>query len=714
MTDHFSRLPWFLREYVYSSGWPAFREIQTRAFDVFAEGDDHILISAGTSSGKTEAAMFPVISSLYNNPAETVGAMYVGPLKALIDDQFQRIEPIIRESGIRITGWHGDASKTAKEALLEFPSGILQITPESLQNLISDDPDRVEGLFRDLRFVIIDEVHAFMDSERGAQLLCCLQRLEVLAGCDPRRIGLSATISDPEAAGRWLSADTGRRTHVIHDPRTSDRDVRIRFHRIPAEEGDGTERKRAITRYYKDLYSEVRGRNCIVFVNSRSDAETTGRSLRKVASRDGRESSIHVHHGSISKEYRSDAESALKDPASKDTVVATVTLELGIDVGGLDSVVQIEPPYTCSSLVQRMGRSGRRGGVQTMTMMCLEDPARWWTAIEGINMELVKAVAMVELSVGESWTETSAIPHLPYGLLYHQTMEYLKSGIGAKFSMLVSDVLSLYPFREISKADYRDLLVNLVAQGQLERMPDGTLLIGDKGEKNVFGREFCSVFDVRKEIEVRCDGKSVGSIQEMPEIGQAIQLAGHVWEVTGIKAKEMAVEVSMSDGTACNPWKSGTPPIDTQIMRKMLDVLSSDETYPYLDEEAAMRLDQCRSVAMSNGMLTLLSEADDGSIRMHPWLGTVHFDTLRRIIRNIDGVESVFAFQPYFMDIRGDVSKKDILKGVEKYLADPYPEGLIFENDRIRFGKYDRYVPDHLLMKAFARDRLDADFDLDI
>ncbi len=713
MTDHFSELPWFLKEYVYGSGWPSFREIQTKAFDIFAGSDDHILISAGTSSGKTEAAMFPVISSLYRNPPEGIGAMYVGPLKALIDDQFQRIEPMIRESGIRVTGWHGDASRTAKLALLEFPSGILQITPESLQNLIANDPERIEALFHELRFIVIDEVHAFMDSERGAQLLCCLQRLELLAKCDPRRIGLSATISDPEAAAKWLSADTGRKTMIIRDPRTSDREVRISLHRIPAAENDGTERKKAITRYYKDLYREVRDRNCIVFVNSRSDAETTGRSLRKMASLEGREDSIHVHHGSISKEYRSAAEERLKGSSTKDTVVATVTLELGIDVGGLDTVVQIEPPYTCSSLVQRMGRSGRRGGAQTMTLMCLEDPARWWTDVEGINMELVKAIAMTELAIGESWTETPKVERLPYGLLYHQTMEHMKSGIGARFSTLSSEVLSMHPFREISKQDYKDLLVHMVAQNQLDRMPDGTLLIGSKGEKEVFGRDFCSVFSVKKEIDVRCDGKVVGSIQEMPEVGEPIQLAGHVWEVVGVKAKEMAVEVVKSDGTACNPWRSGTPPVDTRIMRKMLEVLSSDATYPYLDGAAAERLEECRNIARGKRLTSLFSLNEDGSTRMRPWLGTVHFETLKRIVRDVDGVESLYAFQPYFMDIRGDVTESEILDAVDSYLMDPCPESLVRDDDKLRFGKYDRHVPDHLLAKAFARDRLDSDFDLD-
>lgn len=714
MTDHFNDLPWFLKEYIHNSRWGSFRDIQTRAFDIFKGSDDHILISAGTSSGKTEAAMFPVISSLYNNPPESIGAVYIGPLKALIDDQFGRMEPLLKDSYINITGWHGESSKTKKDALLEFPSGILQITPESLQNLIADDPQRVRRLFSELRFVVIDEVHAFMNSERGLQLLCCLQRLEVLAGCEPRRIGLSATIADVDAAADWLAADTGRRTQVVCDPRSGDRVVDIRYHLIPGPENDGTERKRAITRYYKDVYNLIRDRNCIIFVNSRSDAETAGRSLRKVGEVYGDHDLIHVHHGSISKEYRKIAEDALKDPTRRSAVVATVTLELGIDVGGLDSVVQIEPPYTCSSLIQRMGRSGRRGGSQVMTVVCLEDPERWWTDIEGINMDLVKAVAMVQLSVDEGWTESPRALSLPYGLLYHQTMEYMRSGAGVRFPTLVSDVLSMHPFRNITKEDYKVLLRHMLSIGHLERMSDGTLLIGPKGEKAVFHRDFCSVFTVKKEIEVVCDGKVIGSIQDMPEEGDPIQLAGRVWEVTGVKVREMTVEVRESDGTACNPWRSGTPPIDTVVVRRMLEVLRSDEQYGFLDDAAGERLEECRGAARFFGVTSLMTGTDDGAIRIHPWLGTVQFDTLRRIIRTLDGVRSMSVFSPHYIDVRGDITGDEIISGVEDFLENGDRFMLIADNDRLRFGKFDAYVPDQLLMKSFVEDRLDLGFDLDI
>jgi len=375
MSEYFDRLPWFIKEYIHTRRWSGFREIQNQTFDAFYSTDDHILISAGTSSGKTEAAFFPVLASLYDNPPESVGALYIGPLKALIDDQFQRMGPIIGESELKVTGWHGDISRSSKEKLLSEPRGILQITPESLQNILSYTPEDVGRLFGELRFVIIDEVHAFMESERGLQLLCCLQRLEVLAHCEPRRIGLSATIADRDDAAEWLRADTGRHVSIVYDPEGNKRRISVHYNSFPSHdrENDSIERKKAATKYYLELFKETHGYNCIVFTNSRLDAEMTAKSLRIVAEKKGYPDEVFIHHGSISKELRKIAEEKLKNPSVKSTTVATVTLELGIDVGDLDRIVQIDAPFTCSGLIQRMGRSGRRGNGQDLILMCNED-----------------------------------------------------------------------------------------------------------------------------------------------------------------------------------------------------------------------------------------------------------------------------------------------------------------------------------------------------
>ena len=714
-SERFDQLPWFLKEHIHRNRWSGFREVQLKAFDVLFGSDSHLLIASGTSSGKTEAAFFPVISSLYSNPTEGIGALYISPLKALIDDQFERLDLVLRDSGIRVTGWHGDIGASSKRAAMYDPSGILQITPESLQGIITNHPDMVRNMFHDLRFIIIDEVHAFMASDRGSQLLCCLDRVQTMAGCDPRRVGLSATISDPEGSKDWLAAGTGRPVGLVICNDVRNQRVSLEYNRFPNtpdEDQEGAEdmirgRKRAISDYYRRLYEQTRQSGCIVFVNSRETAEKTGRSLMKVCEAMGAPNSISVHHGSVSKELRKGAEDAMRKGAS--TTVATVTLELGIDIGVLDKVIQIDPPYTCSSLVQRMGRSGRRSSEQVLTMFCNDDDDKWWTTLEGVSMNLVKAIAMLDLCINDGWVEPSTTGRLPYGLLWQQTMAYLKSTGGARFTELAGSVLSMYPFGNISKDDYKVLIRHMVSEGHLEFMPDKTLIIGLKGEPIAFGRDFCTVFRTKREVEVKSEGKSVGTIQNMPDPGDLILLAGRVWSVVTVHRDTFSIEVVPSEAEAVTPWKSGIPPTDTRIIRRMRDVLFGDAEYPWLDEASRKRLAECRVAARFAGMDRTFRDNEDGTVTVWPWLGTVQFDTLRRVLDRIGVV--LYSMDPFCITLQCE-SPDSLALDIEEFIIGRPLSALMKADDMLFFGKYDNFVPEVLLRKQFAADRLDTSFEL--
>ena len=711
MSDLFADLPWFLQEYVHNNRWTSFRNIQLDTYEAFRRTEGHILISAGTSSGKTEAAMFPIIASVYGQCQESISVLYIGPLKALIDDQFERIEPILRDSGIKITGWHGDISQYRKNKTVKDPSGILQITPESLQNIVTNRRDDLERLFGDLRYVVIDEVHAFMNSERGLQLLCCLEVLERIAGCRPRRLGLSATISDKDSACRWLSANTGMDTEVVSDDSIGSRSITIRYNLFPSDRNDEDNyRQKAVTRYYRELYSDVVGRSCIVFTNSRDSAEKTAHSLSKMAELNGRPGNIFIHHGSVSHELRHNAEEALKNREAKNTVVSTVTLELGIDIGNLDRIVQIGPPYTCSSLVQRMGRSGRRGDAQNLILYCNDDLTKYWTEIDGMSVDLLRSIAMTELVLKDRWVESPSVRTLPYGLLYHQTLQYLIPGTGAKFKELADNVLSLYPFRGIERNDYRTLLRHMVKTGQLERMEDGTLLIGDKGERVAFNREFCSVFSAGKEYDIYFEGKSIGSVQVLPSVGTLIQLAGRVWEVTEVEAKEHRAKVIESDGSVNTPWTSGIPGIDTRILKKMKEILMGAEEFPYLDDEAKKCLAFCRQLGYEQEWSRTFVKRS-GGYRIYPWVGSRQFDTLKRALLAVPDVDKVRCRSPYYMDVATDLSESQLRSCVNDILETTDGKNLVNDTDDLQMGKYDECVPESLLIKQFLRDELDTDFD---
>ena len=711
MTDYFSGLPPFLKEYIHTSRWTEFRDIQLRAFEVMFGSDSHLLLSSGTSSGKTEAAMFPVIASLHEDPPKGIGALYISPLKALIDDQFGRLTLVLRDSDIQLTSWHGESEVGMKERLRKEPSGILQITPESLQGLVYGDPEETRRLFGDLRFVIIDEVHAFMDSDRGIQLLCCLERMERVTGRCARRIGLSATLSDTSAAEAWLSASTGKDTVTAVCPAEQKREVRVLYNHIPREDPeDGNRaRKLAVGRTYMRMFHEVDGRSSIIFVNSRITAERTARSLSKMAERLGSKMEVYVHHGSVSKESRKIAEEHLRSGRSDVTTVATSTLELGVDIGSLDTILQIGAPHSCSSLLQRMGRSGRRGGAQSLVLICNDDDQMWWSDVYGVSVNLIRSIAMVELAVKEGWVEPPRIVKRPYGILLQQTMAYLRNSVGARFTELCDEVLALYPFKEISKDDYRVLVKHMVERGLLEYMKDATLVLGPDGEKIAFGKGFPVVFAGSKDIEIRFEGKSIGTVQKIPEIGGNILLSGRVWAIASVSPDGSFAEVVESDGSSDTSWKSGAPEYHRRVLRKMLEILRSDEQYEYVDEGGLRRLNESRRNAKEAGLDRVFSDVEDHH-RICPWISSRQFDTMHRMLRAMPDVRVIRYLEPYAIDIRCDYEYRDLMDSLEAYSRNFDLTELVTYRDDLIIGKYDEYVPESLLMQAFAADRLDSDF----
>ena len=216
MTDVFSRYAPFIQEYIYNNNWQNLRAIQAAAGEAIFYSDQNVLLAASTASGKTEAAFFPILTLLQEEPSHSVGCLYVAPLKALINDQFSRLNDICEEAGIPVWHWHGDVSYSQKQKMLKRPRGILQITPESLEAMLLHKHADIPRLFGDLRFVVIDEIHSFLRGDRGGQTLCLIERLSRLAEVNPRRVGLSATIGDPQTAARFLGAGTGRGTLVPH------------------------------------------------------------------------------------------------------------------------------------------------------------------------------------------------------------------------------------------------------------------------------------------------------------------------------------------------------------------------------------------------------------------------------------------------------------------------------------------------------------------
>ncbi|MCP1426576.1 MULTISPECIES: DEAD/DEAH box helicase [Paenibacillus] len=719
MSDNpFYRLAPFVQEFIYKKRWESLRPAQIEACNICFHTPHHMLIAAGTASGKTEAAFFPALTELYERPSKSVGILYIGPLKALINDQFERLKDLLSEGNIPVWHWHGDVPQAEKTKLMKNPSGVLQITPESLEGLLMNRPNAIPALFHDLRYVIIDEVHAFMGADRGIQVLSELARIERMAGCAPRRVGLSATLSDYDAATSWLAAGTQQGVDVVSSPGGRKLRLRVEHFSFPdaQDEEQAEQLHNARKAYYDFIYESTHRKKALIFTNSRTDAEVTILEMRRVAARRQERDVFHVHHGSISAMLREETEAALRTGSGPAVAAATVTLELGIDLGELERVVQLGAPYSASSFVQRLGRSGRREDMASeMLFVCPEEedeeaqlPARMpWT--------LMRAIAVIELYVKTKWVEPLEARKMPIGVLYHQTMSMLKSMGEAEPRDLAEAILSLAPFALIRPDQYQVFLNYLIETDHLQWTEDRTLIIGLTGEKIVNNYRFYAVFKDDEEHKVLNGSEEIGSITTVPPPGYCFSLAGKLWKVEEVDHKHKAVYVKSAKGKVDTLWLGAGGDIHTSVVQKMREVLSDSTIYPYLSPQAVNRLERARRLARESGLLKqVVIPAGGDSMYVLPWVGSKSFRTLERLMKhNLSkklALRSVVPMEPYYFVVSGKVDERTLLAEImsECRTAED-ASALLAEDEAPYLGKYDEFVAPPLIREAFAVDGLDLE-----
>ncbi|MBD0302738.1 MAG: DEAD/DEAH box helicase [Tolypothrix sp. T3-bin4] len=730
MSDRtFSRLAPFIQEYIYHHNWTELRPVQIAASKVIFDTDAHLLVAAGTASGKTEAAFLPILSLLYENPAETIGALYIGPIKALINDQFARLNDLLKEADIPVCHWHGDVSQSRKKQLLKNPKGILQITPESLESLLINKNNDLMRLFGDLRFVIIDEIHAFMGSERGCQILCQLSRLQNLIKKQPRRVGLSATLGDYSLAEEWLRSGTDKLV-ITPEIDGGKRQIKLALeHFYVGDDCELRETKRRHAgdteargerdggRYEEYVFNLSKSRKCLIFANNKAQTESIIASLREIAASEGLADIYHVHHGSISASLRQAAENAMREVDKPAVTAATLTLEVGVDIGHLERVIQLESPPSVASFLQRLGRSGRRGAAADMRFVCTEEKALSEASIEEqIPWQLLQCIAIIQLYLEERWIEPIKPIKYPLSLLYHQTMSILAATGEVSPAALAKEVLSLPSFGAIALEDFRLLLRYLIDINHVQLTEENKLIIGLAGEKVVRKFKFYAVFPDNEEYVVKHAGTEIGSIVMPPPIGNQFALAGKAWEVLEVDLRKKIVLVKQVEGKASIFWRGGSASIHTKILQRMRQVLQEDIEYSYLQKNALQRLHKVRELAQKVGLdkqNILLLETNKCCI--FPWMGTVAYRTLERLLnswcRESLEIKSISGVNPYFLTIK-------LGKDKFKYLYDEIVslceqritvEDLLTDAEAPEIQKYDRFIPHSILRKAFKSDYLDME-----
>jgi ATP-dependent Lhr-like helicase len=374
----FSRFPARLQQAIVSRlGWTSLRPVQELAGEAILDGKN-VVVLAPTAGGKTEASMFPALANLVERPVNGVGVIYIAPIKALLNNQEKRLGTYTEMVGLRRFVWHGDVGEGDKRAFVKEPAELLMTTPESLEAMLVSPRVPVESLFGDLRMIVVDEVHAVAGTDRGAHLMSVLERLRRYTANDIQRVGLSATVGNPEQILKWLQGTSAREGTVVDPPKVVvPREIQVCL-------------QGSVFAIAQEAARRARGMKSLFFCQSRALTENTAERMR------GQGTEVFVHHGSVSKEERHAAEAQFHHGTNA-CIVCTSTLELGIDVGDLDRVLQANAPSTVSSFLQRMGRTGRRAGQTANTTFLCED-----------EEALLQAVALVELARSR-WVESGRV-----------------------------------------------------------------------------------------------------------------------------------------------------------------------------------------------------------------------------------------------------------------------------------------------------------------
>lgn len=721
----FERYAPFVQDFIYRNNWESLRAIQSAAGDAIFNTDENVLLSASTASGKTEAAFFPILTFFSEDMPRSVGAIYIGPLKALINDQFMRLNELCEEADIPVWHWHGDVAQSHKNKLMKNPSGILQITPESLEALLIRKHAAISKLFGDLRFIVIDEVHSLMRGDRGGQTLCLIERLSKLAGVNPRRIGLSATIGDLESTGEFLASGTGRGTVI---PRIESKGIKWRLsmeHFYISQQNAPEEKENADALPVLDIktdeapehadagmgyiFEHTKGKKCLVFVNSREECEAVTTTLRSYCEANHEPDRFLIHHGNLSAAYRETAEAAMKDEDVFLTTVTTATLELGIDIGRLERAFQIDAPFTVSSFLQRMGRTGRRDLPPEMWFVMREElPQPRSMLPETIPWKLLQGIALIQVYLEERWVEPPKLDRLPFSLLYHQTMSTLASCGELSPASLASRVLSLKYFHRITQDDYHILLRHLIEIDHIQRTDEGGLIIGLAGERIVNSFKFYAVFQENEEYTVRWGSQELGTIVMPPPVGEKIAIAGHVWIVEEVDHKRRLVYCEQIKGKVPAYFGDCPGDINTKILLRMKEVLIEDKSYPYLMKNAVSRLEQARSTARNSHITRNPLICMGGNMWcLFPWLGTYAFFAMERFLKikcgERLGLKGMDSSRPYYIQFTMNVSPEEFFRILAEEAEIEFdPLDLVYAGEVPLFEKYDEFLPTELVKKGFA------------
>lgn len=573
MTSAFARFPPRLQAAIVSNlGWSSLRPVQELAGHALLDGNNAVIL-APTAGGKTEASIFPLLATLMEREPKGVGLIYIAPIKALLNNQAERLGHYTEMVGLRRFLWHGDIKDSQKRAFIKEPTALLMTTPESLEVMLLSAKIPHSKIFGDMRALIIDEIHALAGTDRGTHLMSVVERLVRSTSNDVQRVGLSATVGNPVDILHWLQGTSKRSLCVVDPPKVpSKKDLRVYL-------------RDTLGAIAQDASQLAQNKKSLFFCQSRSLAEDIAERMRN------RGTDVFVHHSSVSLEERTAAEERFHQ-GSNTSIICTSTLELGIDVGDLDLVLQANAPSTVSSFLQRLGRTGRRTGQQANTTFFCE------------NIETVlQAIAIIELA-RKGWVESIPNQTRAWPVLVHQLLALTLQFGGISPERCWEQLSVVSDFSGIAHSEFEILIKHMIQEDYLF-LAGGLLSMGEKAER-VFGRknfmELYAVFSSPVLYKVQTPaGYTIGSLEQsfvdklVPEMSSFL-LSGRAWTVMHINHEERTVRVVPAPRGKKPSWGGFAPQLlGFELCQQIAEILQSESTIPYIDGKTQVVLDEYRS-----------------------------------------------------------------------------------------------------------------------
>jgi ATP-dependent Lhr-like helicase len=718
-SESFYRLDEKVRRWVWSQGWTELREAQELAIQPILSGDTDVIIAAATASGKTEAAFLPICSKLLEDESQDAIVIYLSPLKALINDQFSRMEQLCEQLDIPVYPWHGDISASKKSKFLKSPKGILLITPESLEALFVNHGHAISSIFNSLLYLVVDELHSFIGSERGRQLQSLMHRLEFAIKRKIPRIGLSATIGDMQLAADFLrpghadnvemiiSTASGQELKlllrgylqqppVIVPPQNANPEAEI-----PDDGSDLT--------IGEALFKTLRGSSNLIFANSRNRVEYFADLLRKMCEDRHVPNEFWPHHGSLSKELREDAEAAIKDKSRPVSITCTSTLEMGIDIGAVTSIAQVGVPPSVASMRQRLGRSGRRGDPAILRIYLQEEELTDKSSLaDCLRAGLVQTIAMVRLLLSK-WYEPPPECGLHLSTLVQQVLSIIAQYGGVTAGQAWNVLCHKGPFGIMSQQIFADVLRSMGNNKLLVQASDGLLLHGQLGERFVNHYSFYAAFSSPEEYRLVSGSRTLGTlpIDRPVSEGSYLIFGGRRWLVLSVDSQKKVIELQ--------PAKGGKPPvfggqlgwIHDRIRQEMFEVYKEKSIPVFLDAQAQELLAEGRENFHLYDLQNQQLFSHGNMTYLFCWMGDRVMDTIAAMLR-AKGLKAVNEGIAVVVMNSSTEELTHCMKALKKEdVPDAYELARSIGNKATE--KYDLFLTDELLSADYAASKLDAD-----